>query len=130
MKSFHLDTTSKREVIQMVGALLIGVGLFFALEYFQITATVWRAVTLLSGAVFVGYLCRGHLCRSLRRKYPNARWIGLLAIGLSIASFWATARLVVPGAEDGSLTLVFIIPAGACIATFVFINRKDPNVTR
>jgi hypothetical protein len=130
MKSFRLETGSKQEVIQTIIALLIGVGLFFALDYFRITDAVWRVAALLAGAVFAGYLGRGHLCRRLRQRYPKARWIGLLAVGIAIATFGVIARFVVPGAEEGSFTLAFIIPAGACIATFVIINRKDPDVTR
>jgi hypothetical protein len=82
------------------------------------------------GAVLVSYLCRGHVCRSLRTKYPNARWIGLLAVGFAIAAFGFLARFVVPHADERAFTLAFILPAGACIATFVIINRKDPDVIR
>jgi hypothetical protein len=130
MKSFRLHTESKRELIQGIVALLIGVGLFLALHYFHIAETAWRVVAVLAGAVFVGYLCRGQLCRMLRQRYPNARWIGLLAVGFAIATFGVIARFVVPGAEEGAFTLAFILPAGACIATFVIINRRDPDVTR
>ena len=104
--------------------------MFFVLHYFHIADAVWRVAALLAGAVFVGCLCRGHLCRGLREKYPNARWIGLLAVGLAIATFGVIARFVVPGAEEGSFTLIFFIPAGVCIAVFVLINRRDPDVAR
>ena len=127
---FILALLSERGWTQRTLAIVLGVGLFFALDYFRITDTVWRVVALLAGAVFVGYLCRGYLCRSLRQKYPNARWIGLLAVGFAIVTFGVIARFVVPGAEEGSLTLSFIVPAGVCIATFVIINRRDPDVTR
>ncbi len=130
MKSFRLHTGPKGELIQAIVALLIGVGLFLALHHFHIAETAWRVVAVLVGAVFVGYLCRGQLCRSLRQRYPNARWIGLLAVGLAIVTFGVIARFVVPGAEESAFTLAFILPAGACIATFVIINRRDPDVTR
>ena len=130
MKSFRLHTGPKGELIQFAIALLIAVGLFLALHYFHITETAYRVVAVLAGAVFVGYLCRGQLCRKLRRRYPNARWIGLLAVGFAIATFGVIARFVVPGADEGAFTTAFILPAGACIATFVIINRRDPDVTR
>jgi hypothetical protein len=130
MKSFRLYTGPKAELIQGIVALLIGVGLFLALHYVTIAETAWRVVAVMAGAVFVGYLCRGQLSRSLRQQYPNARWIGLLAVGLAIAAFGVIARFVVPGAEEGAFTLAFILPAGGCIATFVIINRSDPDVTR
>jgi peptidoglycan/LPS O-acetylase OafA/YrhL len=130
MKSFHLHTGSKGELIQFVIALLIGVGLFLALHHFHITETAYQVMAVLAGAVFVGYLCRGQLCRRLRGRYPNARWVGLLAVGFAIATFGVIARFVVPGADEGAFTLAFILPVGACIATFVIINRKDPDVRR
>jgi uncharacterized membrane protein HdeD (DUF308 family) len=130
MKSFRLHTEPKRELIQGIVALVIGVGLFLALHHFQIAQTAWRVVAVLVGAVLVGSLCRGQLCRALRQRHPNARWIGLLAVGFAIATFGVIARVVVPGAEEGTFTLAFILPAGACIATFVIINRRDPDVTR
>jgi hypothetical protein len=130
MKSFRLHTDSKGELIQFVIAVLIGIGLFLALHYFPIAETAYRVVVVLAGAVFVGYLCRGQLCRALRRQYPNVRWIGLLAAGFAVLTFGGVARFIVPGGEEGSFTLAFILPAGACLATFVIINRKDPDVTR
>ena len=130
MKSFHLHTESKGELIQGIVAMVSGVGLFLALHQFHIAETAWRVLAVLAGAVFVGYLCRGQLCRVLRQRYPNARWIGLLAIGFAIATFGVIARIVVPGAEEGTFTLAFLLPAGTCIAAFVIINRRDPDVTR
>ena len=130
MKSFRLHTGPKGELVQDIVGLLVGVGLFLALHFFHIAESAWRIVAIITGAVFVGYMCRGRLCRSLRIRYPNARWIGLLAVGLAIATFGVIARFVVPGAEEGTFTLAFILPAGACIAMFVIINRKDPDVTR
>ena len=131
MKSFRLYAAElKGDLIQGIAALLIGVGLFSALHQFRIAETAWRIVAILPGAVFVGYLCRGQLCRVLRQRYPNTRWMGLLAVGFAIAAFGGIARFVVPGAEEGAFTLAFVLPAGACIATFVIINRKDPDVTR
>jgi hypothetical protein len=130
MKSFRLQTASKTELTQGIVGLLLGVGLFLALHYYQIADTVWRIVAVLAGALFVGYLCRGQLCRTLRLRYPNARWVGLLAIGFAIVTFGVIARFAVPGTEEGAFTLAFILPAGACIATFVIANRKDSDVTK
>ena len=129
MRSFRLHTESKAELIQFAVAVLVSVGLFLALHYFHIADTAYRVAAVLVGAVFVGYLSRGQLCRSLRQRYPNARWIGLLAVGFAIITFGVIARFVVPGADEGTFTLAFIPPAGACIATFVIINRRDPDVT-
>ena len=129
MKSFRLQTDPKRDLVQFLIAGIIGVGLFLALHFFPITGTALRIAAVLAGAVFVGYLCRGQLCRALRQRYPNARSIGLLAVGFAILTFGGIARFLVPGADEGSFTLAFILPAGACIATFVAINRRDPDVT-
>lgn len=130
MKSFRLHTGPKGELIQGIVALLIGVGLFLALHHFHIEETAWRVIAVLACAVFVGYLCRGQLCRSLRQRYPNARWIGLLAIGYAILTFGVVARFVVPGAEESAFMAAYILPAGVCIAIFVVINRRDPDVIR
>ena len=130
MKSFRLHTESKTDLVLGIIALLVGVGLFLALHHFHIAETVWRVVAVFGGAVFVGFLCRGQLCRALRQRYPNARWIGLLAVGFAIGTFGVIARFVVPGAEEGAFTLAFILPAGVCIATFVIVNRRDSDVTK
>ena len=130
MKSFHLQPEPKREVVLSIAALLVGVGLFLALRRYPISQTAWRIVAVLAGALVVGYLCRGQLCRTLRQRYPKARWIVLLALGFSIAIFGVVARFTVPGAEEGTFTLAFILPAGACIATFVIVNRRDPDIRR
>jgi len=130
VKSFRLHTESKTELAQGIVGLLLGVGLFLALHYYHIAETVWRIVAVLAGALFVGYLCRGQLCRTLRLRYPKARWVGILAIGFAIVSVGVIARFAVPGAEEGAFTLAFILPAGACIATFLMANRKAPDVTK
>ncbi|MFO0826567.1 MAG: hypothetical protein U0572_00315 [Phycisphaerales bacterium] len=124
MKSFRLHIGSKSELVKDVVGLSIGVGLFLVLHRFHIAATGWRIIAILAGAVFVGYVCRGRLSRKLRTRYPNARWIGLLAVGLAIATFGVIAHFVVPGADEHALTLAFILPAGACIAIFVIVNRE------
>lgn len=130
MKSFRLHTDSKGELIQFGVAVLIGVGVFLALLYFPIAETALRIALALAGAVSAGYLCRGQLCRALRQQYPNARWVGLLAVGFAILTFGGVARFVVSGGEESSFTLAFILPAGVCIATFVVVNRSDSNVTK
>ncbi|MFO1040649.1 MAG: hypothetical protein U0941_02635 [Planctomycetaceae bacterium] len=124
MKSFRLHTGSAAEIVQFIVAAIISIGLFWTLRYFHITDTGYRVISILVVAVFVAYLCRGTFCRSLRRQYPNARWIGLLAVGFSIATFGTAARFIVPGADQGSLTLGYIVMAGACIATFVIISER------
>jgi len=55
-------------------------------------------------------------------------WLGVAWV--TIAAFAAIAQFAVPGADDSSFVLSFMIPAGVCIAIFVFINRKDPTVTK
>jgi hypothetical protein len=130
MKSFRLHTDSKAELIQFAIAVLIGVGVFLALHYFPIAETALRVAAVLAGAVSVGYLSRGQLCRALRQRYPNARWIGLLAVGFAVLTFGGIARFLIPGAEESGFTLAFILPAGACIATFVIVNRRHPDVIR
>ncbi|MBI3985375.1 MAG: hypothetical protein HY343_00510 [Lentisphaerae bacterium] len=52
------------------------------------------------------------MCRALRQRYPNARWIPLLAVGFSIGIFGVIARFVLPHADDASFTLSFIVPMG------------------
>ncbi len=130
MRSFRLHIESKAELIWDAIALAVGVGVFFLLRHWQIAELAWRIGALLAAAVFVGYLLRGRLCRTLRQRYPNARWIGLLAVGMTVLTFGVIARFVVPGAQEGFFMLPFILLAGACIATFVVANRKDPDVTR
>jgi|JI10StandDraft_1071094.scaffolds.fasta_scaffold351516_2 hypothetical protein len=130
MKSFRLHIGPKSELVQDVVGISVGAGLFLILHFFPIAETAWRIIAIIAGAVFVGYVCRGRLSRSLRTRYPNARWIGLLAVGLAIAMFGVIARFVVSKADENATTLAFILTAGACIATFVVVNRQDPDVAR
>ena len=129
MKSFRLHIESKSELVQSAIGLIIGVGVFLALQHFDVSGIGYRVVMLLLAAVMAGYLWRGQLGRTLRRRFPNARWIPLLAVGFTIAGFGVIARFVLPQADDGWFTLAFILPAGACIVAFVIINRRDPDVT-
>jgi peptidoglycan/LPS O-acetylase OafA/YrhL len=116
--------------MQGVLGIAVAVGLLAALSSFAITDTVVRVITITAGALVVGSLCRGQLCHNLRARYPNARWIGLLAVGLAIGTFGIIARFVIPEADDDGLTLMFTLAAAACIAIFVVINRRDPDVVR
>jgi hypothetical protein len=130
VKSFRLEVESRRELIQNGLALLIGAGVFLALDRLGIAEIAWRVVILLSGAVFAGWLCRGRLCRVLRRRYPNARWIALLAVGLSVLAFGFLARILFPWAEEGMFTPAFLVLSGGCVAAFLLVNRRDPDVLK
>jgi hypothetical protein len=130
MKSFRLHIESKSELVQFAIGAFIGIGVFLMLHHFDISGTGYRVFTLLLAAVIVGYLWRGRLCRTLRQRYPRARWIPLLAVGFTIAGFGVIARFVLPQGDEGWFTLAFILPAGACIAAFVIINRRDPDVIK
>lgn len=130
MKSFRLHVESKTELIQSIFGLLIGVGVFLALQFFHIDKVGWRILLLFSCASFVAYLIRGSLSRSLRAKYPTARLIGLLAVGITISTFGVFARFLIPGADDGWFTLAFVLAAGGFIGAFVILNRKDPDVMK
>jgi len=130
MRSFRLHTLSTAEWIQTAVAFGIGIALFVTFGALGVAESLWRTTAILGGAVTVGWLCRGQFYRTLRRRYPHARAVGLLAIGFVILAFWGITQLLASEADTGRFTLAFILPALACISVFVIVNRKDPDVTR
>lgn len=130
MKSFWLHIGSKREGMLDAIGIMLALPLVGALHYFHIAEPAWRMTVIIGGAILVGSLCRGSLCRGFRLRYPNARWLGLLAVGWVLAMFGVFARFIIRGADDRTLTLALLVPGGGCIATFLLINQRDPDVWR
>jgi len=96
----------------------------------HIAETSWRIAAFRLDAVGVGHLCRDHLCRALRRRFPTARWVGLPAVGFAILTLKVLARFVDSGADEGAFPPILNPAAGVCIGAFVIVNRNDTAATR
>ena len=61
-------------------------------------------------------------------RYPSARHKWLPSVAFIFFGFYGVARFVVARIGDGPITLIFVLPAGACLAAFLVIDRHDPSV--
>jgi hypothetical protein len=130
VKSFRLDSDSIDDAIQSLPAMIAAVTVCGILAYFGWFDATWRAVLIVFGAIYFGYVFRGSLTQSLRSKYPNASYIGLLSIGLCAVTFGVLARMVFPTLQGGYLDYVWLSISFTTILTFVVMNRRDPDVLK
>jgi hypothetical protein len=130
VKSFRLDPDSIKDAIQSAPAMIAAVALCGLLAYLGWLDAIWRAVLIAFGALYFGYVFRGSLTQSLRSKYPNASYIGLLSIGLCAVMFGVLARMVFPTLQGGYLDYVWLSISFTTILAFVVINRQDPDVLK
>lgn len=130
MKSFRLDRESVGDFIQSWPIILIALALTGLLAYLGWLDAAWRVCLVLFAGAYFGYVLRGMLSQNLREHYPNARWIGLLSVGLVVATFGGTVRMAFPATQGGLVDIVWLSMSFVCILAFVVINRRDPDVLR
>lgn len=128
MKSFRLQIEDRKDLLLSLLWMAMGALIVLVSYWLGVGEVAAKTMMLLSGAFSVGFFARGHACRALRHKYPNARWIPLVAIGLAFASFLPIAMIVLPKGISNGAMLPFVLAAGGCLATFVIRNRHDPDV--
>ncbi len=129
MKSFRLHIQSRSDLLQSLLGFLIGSAAVLILLYAPIPSQLAQTLLLLAAAIITGYLIRSYPARALRRRYPNARMLPLLTIGLSICAAAAFFQFfLLP--QSPTLMLAFYLPAFTFIAAFIFINRRDPDVMK
>ena len=130
MKSFRLDRESVTDFMESWPVLVASVALCVWLGYVGWSNVVWRVVLVLYAGAYFGYVVRGRLFGNLRERYPNARWIGLLSVGLSVMTLGVVARMAFRETQGGLLDMVWLSLSFICIFTFVVANRRDPDVWR
>lgn len=127
MKSFRLHVPRGPGLVGDVVGIVLGFVVAWVVirsGWFGENGRVWF---LLIGALSLGSL-RGIYKGKLRKKYPAARWLPVLTIGQSFLIVGVAALLMLPGVGNPGIALIFLLPAIVCIATFVYVNRGDPDV--
>ena len=130
MKSFRLDRESVSDFIESWPVLVASVALCVWLGSVGWSNATWRILLVMYAGAYFGYIGRGRLSENLRERYPNARWTGLLSIGLSVMTLGVLARMALPAAQGGLLDIAWLSLSFLCILTFVVMNRRDPDVWR
>src|SRR5690349_24789172 len=93
MKSFRLDRESVSKFIESWPMLAISAAICLGLAYVGWTNAFWRVLLVVYAGAYFGYVVRGRLFANLRERYPNARWIGLLSVGLSVMTLGVLSRM-------------------------------------
>jgi hypothetical protein len=130
MRSFRLDGESVNHFLEswptlLVAALLAGLFVYVGLAH------LWGVVAgVLLGGVYGGYLLRGFASKRLRERYPNARWHGLLSIGMATLTLGVATRMAFPQVQGPSFDLAWLGVSFCSILAFVVANRHDDDVVR
>ena len=130
MKSFQLDTESIYDAIESWPAILIALAISVVLTYAGWFNVTCRGILVVFAAVYFGYALRGVFTRSLRAKYPNAKSIWLLSIGMTSVLLGMLARMLLPSLHGVTTDYVWIVVSFMTILAFVVINRHDPDVLK
>ena len=130
MKSFRLDRQSVTDFLQSWPLIVVSIGVSVWLGYLGWYDAVWRVSLVVFAGLYFGWVFRGSLSQSLKERYPNARWIGLLSIGMVVATSGVVLRMAFPATQGGLLDIVWLSISFVCLLTFVVINRRDPDVLR
>jgi hypothetical protein len=130
MKSFRLDTESIYDAIESWPAILIALAISAFLTYAGWFNVKWRGILVVFAAVYFGYALRGVFAHNLRAKYPNAKSIWLLSVGMTSVLLGVLARMLLPSLQGVLTDYVWIIVSFSTILAFVVINRHDPDVLK
>jgi hypothetical protein len=130
MKSFRLDRDSVREFFDSWPALVIAAILGGLSVYFGVTQVWGRVAALLVFGVYGGYLLRGRVGERLQEKYPSARWVWLVAVGMTTAGFGVATRMAFPQVQGSAFDLTWLAISFLSILVFVIVNRKNKDVVQ
>ncbi len=130
MRSFRLDTDSVVDFLDSWPAVVIGILLASLSAWLGITHLWGRAVAVLLCAMYGGFLVRGVASQRLREQYPGARWVWLLAAGLTTIAVGVAARMAFQTIQSSTFDLAWLGASFFLILAFVLANRKDKNVVR
>jgi hypothetical protein len=130
MKSFRLDQESVADIARSWPLIIAALGVSVGLAYLGWFDAAWRVSLVVFAGLYFGYVVRGSFAQNLQERYPNARFIGLLSVGLVVATLGVFTRMVFPNTQGGRLDIVWLAISFVSILTFVVINRHDPDVLR
>ncbi|MBI1348739.1 hypothetical protein GC163_20900 [bacterium] len=98
--------------------------------YFGWTDLFWRGLVIVFAGYYFGYLARGRLFQNLQEKYPRARGIGLLSIGMVTLTLGVLTRMTFQEMQGGAFDVAWLVASFIAILAFVIINRRDPDIWR
>ena len=130
MKSFRLDPDSVSEFFETWPALVVRLLLACVFAYLGLIHIWFWILALLFCGIYGGCLLRGVLARRLHEKYPGARHVWLLSVGMTTMFIGVVARMAFPTIQGRAFDLAWVVLSFLTILTFVIINRKDQNVLR
>jgi hypothetical protein len=128
MKSFRLDTESIDKFIESWPAIIFAAALCGLFAYLGVSSIAWRALLIVFGGLYFGYMLRGTLTQNMRAKYPNASCLSLLSIAMCSATLGVLARMTFPSVQNGYLDYTWLSICFASLLAFIVINRRDPDV--
>lgn len=130
MKSFRLDTQSIKDTIERWPTMLAALVICALLVYVGWFDAIGRGILIVFGGVYFGYVLRGTVTGNLRRKYPNAKHVWLVSIGLTGATLGVIVRMLMPSLQGGFVDYVWIVLAFTTILAFVIINRDVSDILK
>ena len=128
MNSFRLATESRRDMALTVAGIIVTAAVFLVLDRLDLSSAAINMVALVGAAMFFSFFVSGGVRRVVGHRYPSARHKWLLSVAFTFLGFYGVARFVVARIGDGPITLIFVLPAGACLAAFLVIDRHDTSV--
>jgi hypothetical protein len=130
MKSFRLDRESVNDFVESWPIIFVALAVTGLFGYLGWLDAFWRVCLVLIAGAYFGYVLRGMLTQNLMARYPNARWIGLLSVGLVVAALGVFVRMAFPATQGDAVDIAWLSLSFVCILTFIVINRRDPDVLR
>ena len=124
MKSFRLDLASVEELIEGWPVLVISVVGGALAGWLQATYA-WARVLI---PLFFGLAIGPRIAGRLRQKYPTAKQLWLLSVGVATSLVGVTARMAFPAWQGGGFDLVWVGAAFVFILAFVLVNRANKEV--
>jgi len=130
MRSFRLDRESLSDALQSWPAMVGAIAMCCAVAYVGWTHLFWRGLVIVFAGYYFGYVARGNLFHNLQEKYPQARYIGLLSMGMVTLTLGVLVRMTFREMQGGAFDVVWLLAAFIAILAFVIINRRDPDIWR
>ena len=128
LNSFRLDPKSVADFFDSWPAVIVAVVLGGGFAYLGIAHLWGRITAIMILGIYGGYVLRGTAADRLREKYPGARWIWLLAAGMTTAALGVASRMAFPAIQGTAFNLAWIGVSFVTILVFIVANRNNPAV--
>lgn len=130
MKSLRLDRQSIAELVESWPLVVVAIGISGWLGYMGWFDPAWRMSLVIFAGLYFGYVLRGSLGRGLAERFPNARFRGLLSVGMIVMTLGVLTRMGFPQTQGGAFDLAWLGVSFVSLLAFVIVNRRDPDVFR